>query len=155
MFPSSSQMFVAEKGREILERERERERETRASVCSDLVNVGIYDVLPSSHTVAARLIMGCASRVRTSFRLGRSFTPFFYRVPRAIDSGRGPKGIRRLRTGPWREARPSSFICSRHATFQNRLKNVSRALPRKMAQLIIGDSKLSRFNLPTYPFPFA
>lgn len=113
--PCVFKLEPAVRGRKRTRDTREREREKRDPVFVQIWLMSAYTTFYLRHTpgtVAARLIMGCASRVRTSFRLGRSFTPFFYRVPRAIDSGRGPKGIRRLRTGPWREVRFSSFICS-------------------------------------------
>ena len=113
--PCVFKLEPAVRGRKRTRDTRERERERNDPVFVQIWLMSAYTTFYLRHTpgtVAARLIMGCASRVRTSFRLGRSFTPFFYRVPRAIDSGQGPKGIRRLHTGPWREVRFSSFICS-------------------------------------------
>lgn len=66
----------------------EEERRSRQRVCSDLVNVRTYDVLPSSHgTQPVGLSM---ARRRITYAHGfpakSALSPFLYRVPPAIDS---------------------------------------------------------------------
>lgn len=76
---SPTQLFPVARGRE------KQGVETGSTVCSDLVNVGTYDVF-TFVTVAERLITRARPPhvyVWMGFRLGPSFTPFFLsRAPR-------------------------------------------------------------------------
>lgn len=102
-------------------REREKGVETGSGVCSDLVNVGTYDVLPSSPW--RRDLLRGPPRV---YELP-TIHPFF--LSRAPRHWLRPKGIRRLRMAT---EHPSLFFLSRHATFPT-VRNAFLSILRNVA----------------------
>lgn len=118
-------------------REREKGVETGSGVCSDLVNVGTYDVLPSSPW--RRDLLRGPPRVYEF--PATTIHPFFLsRAPRHW-LRQGPKGIRRLRMATEHPSLLALFTCSSLATplFQ-RVRNAFLSILRNVALFsIIGN----------------